>query len=130
MADSRGFKSSAKAKGHLAEDYAASYLSELGFTVLERNLKEVFGEVDVVAKKGNTFRFVEVKSGFGKRAGGSLPLEIKIDAHKIKRISNVANFYLERKGLEEAPWSIDAVLVRLSGRGELLEIEFIENITL
>ena len=130
MADSRGFKSSAKAKGYLAEDYAASYLSELGFTVLERNLKEVFGEVDVVAKKGNTFRFVEVKSGFGKRAGGSLPLEIKIDAHKIKRISNVANFYLERKGLEEAPWSIDAVLVRLSGRGELLEIEFIENITL
>lgn len=48
--------------GNLGEDVAVQYLEMKGFTVLVRNYLKPWGEIDIIAEKGNTVRFVEVKS--------------------------------------------------------------------
>ncbi len=48
--------------GRLGELIAAKYLGSLGFTVVERNYRRPWGELDLVVEKDNVLHFVEVKS--------------------------------------------------------------------
>lgn len=48
--------------GQIGEDCACKYLEKCGFKILERNYLKKWGEIDIVAKKGNKLHFVEVKS--------------------------------------------------------------------
>lgn len=52
--------------GRIGEDMAARHLTDLGYTIVERNWRasvdSVRGEVDIVARHGTTLVFCEVKS--------------------------------------------------------------------
>lgn len=56
-------------RGRAGEDRAARYLSDRGYTVLERNWRNGHGEIDIVAHRGGEIVVVEVKTrrteGFG-----------------------------------------------------------------
>jgi putative endonuclease len=58
--------------GRKSEDMALRYLEAIGWAVLERNFRCRRGEIDIVARDGETVVFVEVrsrrKSGFGTAA--------------------------------------------------------------
>ena len=47
--------------GKLAEDKAAAYLVRQGYTILQQNWRTRWCEIDIVAKKGHSLLFVEVK---------------------------------------------------------------------
>ena len=47
--------------GHDAENHSARYLKSKGFKVLDQNWKTPRCEIDIVAGKGDTVYFVEVK---------------------------------------------------------------------
>lgn len=49
-------------KGIWAERYAALYLILKGYRILKRRYKTKVGEVDLIARRGNTTVFVEVKA--------------------------------------------------------------------
>lgn len=44
------------------EDFAASYFQKLGYEITERNYHSRYGEIDLIAEKGDTVIFVEVKT--------------------------------------------------------------------
>ena len=48
--------------GKLAEDIAVQFLTDLGYTVLERNWRFSKAEIDIIAKEGDVLVFVEVKT--------------------------------------------------------------------
>ena len=48
--------------GNAGEDKACSFLEDNGYKILERNFRTRTGEVDIVALKGFTVVFVEVKT--------------------------------------------------------------------
>jgi putative endonuclease len=48
--------------GRLGEDLAAAHLERLGFTVLGRNVRTRYGEIDLIAFDGRTLVFAEVKT--------------------------------------------------------------------
>lgn len=50
------------ALGAHGEDLAAAYLTEVGIRVLDRNWRCDDGELDIVAREGNTLVFCEVKT--------------------------------------------------------------------
>ena len=52
-----------KAKGNIAEDRACEYLRSRGFRIIDRNVYNRFGEIDIIALKDSVLHFVEVKSG-------------------------------------------------------------------
>ncbi len=129
--------------GQKGEDEAAKYLKNKGFSVLDRNYRKPWGELDIIAKKGEWLYFVEVKTvtrpdafevGLqGARSPTSNPdfyePEDNIHPWKIKRLSRAINTYLlEKKIDDEADWQIDSIAVYLNNRGELLKIEHLEDI--
>lgn len=48
-------------KGNDGENIAAAFLEENGYTVKVKNYRNIFGEIDIVAEKGEHIVFVEVK---------------------------------------------------------------------
>jgi putative endonuclease len=51
-----------RALGRLGERLAAAHLQQLGFSVLERNVRTRHGEIDLIAFDGATLVFAEVKA--------------------------------------------------------------------
>ncbi len=83
---------SASETGRAGEDAAVAYLASLGFRILKRNLRGPGGEIDIVAKEGDTIVFVEVKRRDSRTFGRALGA---VDARKRKRIRAVAADYLQ-----------------------------------
>jgi len=77
--------------GDLGEDYAVKLLKKKGYTVIERNFRTKFGEIDIIAKEGESLVFVEVKTRWSKKFG--LPEEAVTDK-KLYRIKRVGEYYL------------------------------------
>jgi putative endonuclease len=56
------FTSKSQKIGELGEDIACKYLTKHEYTISERNYTKKWGEIDIVAQKGQKIYFVEVKS--------------------------------------------------------------------
>lgn len=83
--------------GEAYEEQAARYLEQQGLKVLARNWHAgKRGELDIVAKDGDTLVFVEVKFRSGKAYGS--PFEA-IDSRKQARIGKLAMCYMKRYGI-------------------------------
>ena len=57
-----------RAVGSIYEEKIAAFLKQNGFVILERNYRCKQGEIDIIAKDGSYFVFIEVKY----RASGNL----------------------------------------------------------
>ena len=51
-----------RAKGRAGESTAEEYLAVRGYDILEKNYRNRFGEIDIIAKDGETLVFIEVKT--------------------------------------------------------------------
>jgi len=117
--------------GQKGEDEAAKYLQKQGFSVLDRNYRKSWGELDIVAKKGNWLHFVEVKTVTREKLGTGDWYEPEDNIHpwKIKRLSRAIQTYLlEKKVDDEIEWQVDSLAVYLNNRGEVLKIDYLEDI--
>ncbi len=83
-----------KETGRRGEDLAASYLSRLGFEILERNYRCRWGEIDIICRRGNLMVFVEVRSKSSELFGTP---EESISRTKVSRIRKTALEYLREK---------------------------------
>ena len=75
------------ALGKKGEDMVTGFLMKNGHTILKRNYLCRFGEIDIIAKKGDILLFVEVKT---RKIGGMLPPAEAVDAHKQDNIKNIS----------------------------------------
>jgi putative endonuclease len=86
---------STHARGAAAEGAAATWLAEQGYTILERNFDTSAGEIDLVARDGETLCFIEVKARAVPDCGS--PLEA-VDERRQRRLGRAAALYLVRHG--------------------------------
>jgi putative endonuclease len=110
--------------GRRGEALAAAKLAALGYTIVARNYRCVHGEVDLIARAGDTWVFVEVRTRRGDRFGSP---EESITPRKRAHLIAAAQYYLQANELADVPWRIDAVVVDLSANGVLRRLEVIEN---
>lgn len=80
-----------KPKGNFVETQAAAYLSREGYEIIARNYAYRGGELDIVARDGETIVFVEVKSVWN--AGEGNPAA-RVNAAKQKKIWQTACHFL------------------------------------
>ncbi len=80
-----------KLLGKVGEDKAARYLKKQGYKIVERNYKNVFGEIDIIAKDGEYTVFIEVKTRSSDAFGA--PSEA-VDYYKRRKYVKVAQAYL------------------------------------
>lgn len=98
-----------KLYGKIGENKAVKYLKKQGYSVLERNYRARFGEIDVIAEDGGVLVFIEVKSRSGDGFGA--PAEA-VDAQKRKRYALAAAEYLQKNAVEERECRFDVVEVK------------------
>ena len=109
--------------GQRGEEIAAEHLRQQGYTLLARNWRCPAGEVDIVAREGETLAFVEVRT---RRAGSRLGTpEESVTPRKQARMVEVAQTYLQEAGLDDAAWRIDVVAIEVGGRGEVTRLNLI-----
>lgn len=104
-----------KSAGASAEALAADYLMRHGLTIVERNFRTRFGEIDLIARDGRTLVFVEVRLRRSARFGGAVE---SITARKRARLVAAANGYLLRIG-RLPPCRFDAILMRSLDAGAI-----------
>ncbi len=123
-----------KSLGNLGENLAAKHLHKKGYTILERNFRSKFGEIDIIAlnpskdskQNSQTLVFVEVKTRWSQKFGSP---EEAITPGKIKRIIKAGQYYkIIHPELPET-LRLDAVVIDLSPQGELERVEHIKNLT-
>jgi putative endonuclease len=79
-------------RGRAGEDAAATLLEAAGYRIVGRNVRVPGGEIDIIARDGDTIVFVEVKArasrSFGSAAGA-------VDARKRATLRRIAADWLQ-----------------------------------
>ena len=107
-------------RGRLGETAAAEALTAAGYVIVERRWRCRHGELDVVARDGETWCFVEVKAVRHEAAGS--PFE-KVTAAKQRQIARAAAAFLQERGLGEPPCRFDVVGVWLDAGDRVARTE-------
>lgn len=105
--------------GKKGEDIAAAYLEELGFSVVERNFYAAHGELDIIARDGDTTVFCEVKLRRGSAFGN---IAESITPAKKRALMRTAEVYAQKHGLLNSPMRFDVILI-----SDNFNIEYIKN---
>lgn len=109
---------SIKELGALGEKYAADYLAEQGYRILERNFRYgKMGEVDIIAQSADTVVFVEVRT----RTSTFVTPEETITYGKRKKVARLAQVYFDIKNLKGVYGRIDVISVCIAGDDYTIE---------
>jgi putative endonuclease len=102
------------ALGAYGERVAAAHLVDAGMAIVERNWRCDIGEIDIVARDGDTLVVCEVKTRRGAEFGS--PLE-KVTPDKAERLRRLAARWIAQTGIHPLDVRIDIVGVVRSPRG-------------
>jgi len=86
--------------GKKGEDFAAELLLKNGYNVLKRNFHSRYGEIDIIARKGDIIAFVEVKTRAKSSWGTAAGAVTKSKQHKLIL---AAQYYLMTHKLDLIP---------------------------
>lgn len=98
-----------KKLGTFGEEYAAAYLEKQNYTILERNYRTPYGELDLIARDRNTVVFVEVKTRSSARFGTGFEA---ITPKKQETLLKCAEYYAQQHALN-CDLRIDAIEIML-----------------
>ena len=96
----------AEKRGRGAETIAAWYLRMHGWQILARRARVPGGEVDIVARRGRTLAFVEVKARADMDSAA-----LSLDEYRLRRVAVAAERLMTRymDGVDEV--RIDAIFI-------------------
>lgn len=101
-----GARARAEAQGRRGETLAAVWLWLTGWRILARRVRVGVGEVDLVARRGRTVAFVEVKW----RASAAA-LDAAIDARRLARVARAAQALAPHYARSGDDVRIDVILI-------------------
>jgi putative endonuclease len=96
----------AERQGRRAERIAAWWLRLRGWRILAMRARTPVGEVDIVARRGRTLAFVEVKARASADAA-----ELALDDWRLRRVARAAEALAARHARPGETVRIDAVFV-------------------
>lgn len=128
------FTSKTQKIGEIGEKLAKMFLMKHGFTIIELNYTRKFGEIDIVAKKGKVWHFIEVKSvsrvtldDVSSETSGFRPEE-NMHEKKIQRFVRTVDYYRMSKNLDDSDFQIDLALVYIDQVRRAGKVRLMENV--
>ena len=115
--------------GRYAEDMAAKYLVAIGWKVLARNVRNQYGELDIVAAdiKAGDLVIVEVRCRTKNNIQDAID---SVGRRKMNALLRASSQYIDSIGWLGF-WRIDLIAVTIDTRGSLenWELEHVKDIT-
>jgi putative endonuclease len=106
-----------KITGNRGETIAANFLQNKGYKIIERNYSfraqdgPKIAEIDIIAKKGDCFMFVEVKT---IKANSKFLAQDKVNEIKLWKITKAAEMWLIKNRVPlNVKWQIDVIAIEL-----------------
>lgn len=122
-----------KQLGNFGERIAEKYLKNKGYQILDRNYSfrvsgsPQKGEIDIIAKRGDTISFIEVKTL--RNPATLIRPEEKVDFRKKRKIAKAAESWLMKKKIPlNSKWQIDVISVKINPLDKKAKIRHFENI--
>ena len=92
--------------GRRAENLAALWLQLKGWTILARRARTAVGEVDLIARRGRTVAFVEVKARASVDASA-----MSLDEYRLRRVAAAAQALAHLYARDDDDLRIDAIFI-------------------
>lgn len=122
-------------RGKIGEDIACVYLIKNGFSIVSRNYRKKWGELDIVAKKSQAFHFFEVKSvtfGFDLEKRSQISFhrpEDNVHGLKIRHIRKMIETFLwENCGNIDQVFFFHVICVFLDRKRRVGRVKVVENV--
>ena len=125
-------KSITSQTGSVGEDIAAIFVQRKGFSIIEKNYRKPWGEIDIVAERDGTVHFIEVKAvsrsivDDGSREMDYRPEEM-VTISKLRKVARTAALYMESKK-DTREYQIDVVGVLLDTEKKKAKCRFFEQV--
>ena len=124
---------SRKEIGNLGEAVAAEYLRRRGMTIVDKNVSRKTGELDVIAREGDTLHMVEVKTVVADEfpseeyAEDEYDPSLNLHQSKLRKVARTGEWYvLEKRWAGE--WQVDGCLVWLRRRDGLARVRYLPQL--
>ncbi len=113
--------------GRIGERIALHHLGGKGYRIVDANYQCRWGEVDLIARDGSVWVFVEVRT---RRSAAYGSPEESVTPAKARRLTLTAQDFLRQRAAACAnlEWRIDLVAIRLGPNRQVLSINHLENI--
>jgi len=106
--------------GKKGEEIACRFLKKNGYKIIARNFRKKIGEIDIIAEKGDTIIFVEVKTRKNTKFG--LPQEY-VNKSKIDKMVKTASMFLTENSMWDRPVRFDVIGISLENEEIKIEHE-------
>ena len=121
--------------GDLGEKIAQQYLVKNDFKILETNYWRKWGELDIVAKKGDMVHFIEVKT-VSHETKSALEYAVSCETWRPEELVHRFKLHQISKALQtwvfenkyKGDFQIDVIAVRIVPHETFSTIKYIENI--
>ena len=128
-------KKNTKETGDLGERIALRYLIKHSFVIVETNYWRKWGEIDIVARKGEFIHFIEVKTVSYETKGklehavtsGSWRPEEQVTDRKLHQIGKAIQTWIPENNYE-GEFVIDVLALRIVPDKSYATVNFIENV--
>jgi len=109
--------------GKIGEDLALDFLKSHSFSIIKKNFRSKFGEIDIIAEKNHCLYFIEVKTRSNLNHGA--PFEA-VNKRKIYHIKKAAQYYLLKNNSPD--YKLKVAVFSILVEGKKTEIKFWDDI--
>lgn len=113
-----------KLLGEVGEKQAEKYLKKLKYKILEKNFQSNVGEIDIIAKDGDAYVFIEVKTRTSVTYGE--PMEAVTRA-KQRHIIRTAELYLYQNSIDSTAVMIRFDVIEIKNDNGDMQVNHIIN---
>ena len=110
--------------GRLGENLAEQFLIKRGCIILARNFSTKYGELDLIARRGDEILFCEVKTRSGNSFGYP---EYAVDRVKVSHLLKAINVYLINYQINDF-WRLDAISVEVNKEDKTARIKWFRDV--
>ena len=96
--------------GKIGEEIAVKYLRKEGYYIVERNYRNKFGEIDIIAAKNDYTIFIEVKS---RSSENYIELAHSLYYKQIHHLRRAAIFYFAEKNIHLSSIRFDLIALKI-----------------
>lgn len=129
----KSFTSKTQKVGEFGESLATRWLTDEGYTIVERNWACSLGEIDIIATKDDILHFIEVKSVQANLSGSgenSYNPADNVTNGKLQKVIITCLEYIHKVGISGyKEWVLDVVLVKFDTKTKKAHINMIQSVT-